>query len=251
MPRRRSLSIAAIAAAALAVLDRDGIAGLSMRAVSAELSTGTMSLYRYVSDREELERLVVDLVLAPVDTSLPGRLAWPDQVAELAERSRVAVAAHPAIIPLLLAHRHAAPNSWRWTEAVLAALTEAGFTGPARVIALRCLVSYITGALQAEYLGPLGGPGTDALAALSPDTYPLLAETAKSAHAIPPDQEFGQGLHILLRGLRASLSPSPSPSPAHAPDSPHLSPRDPGPAHSSPQAAARNRTKRANQRDQG
>jgi AcrR family transcriptional regulator len=208
MPRRRSLSTAVIAAAALAILDRDGTAGLSMRAVATQLGIGTMSLYRYVSDREDLERLVVDLVLAPVDTSLPARLPWPDRVAELAERSRVAVAAHPAVIPLLLAHRHAAPNSWRWSEAVLAALTEAGFTGRARVIALRCLVSYITGALQAEYLGPLGGPGTDALAALSPGTYPLLAETAKSARAVPPAEEFGQGLHILLRGLHASLTSS-------------------------------------------
>jgi hypothetical protein len=75
-----------------------------------------------------------------------------------------------------------------------------------RVIALRCLVAYITGALQAEYLGPLGGPGTDALAALSPEIYPLLAETARSASGVPPDQEFGLGLQILLRGLRASLS---------------------------------------------
>jgi AcrR family transcriptional regulator len=206
MPRRRSLSTAAIAAAALAVLDRDGTAGLSMRAVAAELGVGTMSLYRYVSDRGDLERLVVDLVLAPVDTSAAGHLPWPDRVADLAGRTRVAAAAHPAAIPLLLAHRHAAPNSWRWSEAVLAALTEAGFTGPARVIALRCLVSYITGALQAEYLGPLGGPGTDVLAALSPDSYPLLAETARSARAVPPDQEFGLGLEILLRGLRASLT---------------------------------------------
>jgi AcrR family transcriptional regulator len=206
MPRRRSLSTAAIAAAALAVLDRDGTAGLSMRAVAAELGVGTMSLYRYVSDRGDLERLVVDLVLAPVDTSAAGHLPWPDRVADLAGRTRVAAAAHPAAIPLLLAHRHAAPNSWRWSEAVLAALTEAGFTGQARVIALRCLVSYITGALQAEYLGPLGGRGTDVLAALSPDSYPLLAETARSARAVPPDQEFGLGLEILLRGLRASLT---------------------------------------------
>jgi len=67
MPRPRSLTQAAIAAAALAVIDRDGVAGLSMRAVAAELGTGTMSLYRYVADRDELERWVVDLVLAEVD----------------------------------------------------------------------------------------------------------------------------------------------------------------------------------------
>ena len=114
MPRRRSLTNAAIAAAALAVIDRDGGAGLSMRAVATELRVGTMSLYRYVSDREELERLVADLVLAPVDTSQAQRLPWQQRVAELAERARAAISGHPAVIPLLLAHRHTAPNSWRW-----------------------------------------------------------------------------------------------------------------------------------------
>jgi AcrR family transcriptional regulator len=206
MPRRRSLTNAAIAAAALAVIDRDGAAGLSMRAVAAELRVGTMSLYRYVSDREELERLVVDLVLAAVDTSQTQRLPWQHRVTELAERARTTIAAHPAVIPLLLAHRHTAPNSWRWSEAVLAALTEAGLTGQRRVIALRCLVAYVTGALQAQYLGPLAGPGTSTLAALSPAKYPLLAETAKYARDVPPEQEFRQGLDIVLQGLRAKLT---------------------------------------------
>jgi hypothetical protein len=67
------------------------------------------------------------------------------------------------------------------------------------------MLAYIVGALQAEYLGPLTGAGT-ALAALSPDKYPLLAETAKYARDVPPEQEFGQGLEIFLRGLRATLS---------------------------------------------
>jgi hypothetical protein len=91
----------------------------------------------------------------------------------------------------------------RWSEAVLAALTEAGLTGQRRVIALRCLVAYVTGALQAQYLGPLAGPGTTMLAALSPATYPLLAETAKYTRDVPPEQEFGQGFDIVLQGLRA------------------------------------------------
>jgi AcrR family transcriptional regulator len=208
VPRPRSLTPAAIAAAALAVLDRDGPAGLSMRAVAAELGTGTMSLYRYVADRAELELLVVDLVLAAAgpDTAAERRLPWQDRITGLAERARQAITAHPAVIPLLLAHRHAAPNSWRWSEAVLAALTEAGLSGQRRAIALRCLVAYITGTLQAQYLGPLAGPGTTALAALPPAAYPLLAETAQHARGIPPEQEFRQGLDIVLGGLRAMLT---------------------------------------------
>jgi hypothetical protein len=129
------------------------------------------------------------------------RPAWR-RLTELAESARRAVAAYPAVIPTLLTHRHAAPNSRRWGEAMLGALTGAGFAGQQRVIAFRCLLAYIVGALQAEYLGPLSGPGTTALATLSSAGYPLLAETAKYARDVPPEQEFGQGLDIVLRGLR-------------------------------------------------
>ena len=63
MPRPRSLTPRRLAQAALGVLDRDGAAGLSMRAIATELRLSTMGLYRYVTDRDDLERLVVDLVL--------------------------------------------------------------------------------------------------------------------------------------------------------------------------------------------
>ncbi|MYR02034.1 helix-turn-helix domain-containing protein, partial [Streptomyces sp. SID6139] len=71
MPRPRSLSHDQLAAAALTVLDRDGLAALSMRAVAKELGMSTMALYRYVRDRDELELLVVEFVLAAVDTGAP------------------------------------------------------------------------------------------------------------------------------------------------------------------------------------
>src|SRR5438477_8989130 len=54
MPRPRSVTPERIARAALAVIDRDGLEGLSMRAVGQELGMGTMSLYRYVPDRGAL-----------------------------------------------------------------------------------------------------------------------------------------------------------------------------------------------------
>jgi hypothetical protein len=41
-----------------------------------------------------------------------------------------------------------------------------------------------------------------------PAAYPLLAETAQHARGIPPDQEFRQGLDIVLDGLRAMLPDS-------------------------------------------
>jgi AcrR family transcriptional regulator len=201
MPRPRSLTPADITAVALQVIDRDGLAALSMRTVATELGAGTMSLYRYVKDREALERMVVDQVLATVETDLAPRTPWNRQITQLAERMRNAVGAHPSIVPLLMLHRHASREVKRCAEAFLRALTEGGFAGEQGVIALRTLVSYLNGALQAQHLGPLDGAGTEAMAELSVDEYPLLSATASAARRLGPDKEFLGGIAIVLQGL--------------------------------------------------
>ncbi len=201
VPRPRSLSTDRLAAAAIAVIDREGLTGLSMRAVASELGMATMSLYRYVADREQLEGLVVDRVLSGVDVVPPSGLPWRDQLAVLVERMRGAVARHPEVVPLTLTHRHASASVLRWAEAALVILTEAGFDGRRRVIALRSLLCYLIGAIQTEHLGPLSGAGTEAMTELPHDAYPLLAETAGDARHVGSDEEFREGLDVLLRGL--------------------------------------------------
>ncbi|GHF78478.1 AcrR family transcriptional regulator [Amycolatopsis bartoniae] len=198
MPRPRSLTPAQLATAALAVLDRDGLEALTMRAVAKELGMGTMSLYRYVDDRAQLEALVVDLVLDLVDLALP-RTSAHDRLVLLAERVREVVGEHSAVVPLLLLHRHTSTASRRWGELVLQTLAEAGLTGRQRVIAFRAYLSYVLGALQTAFYSPLSGAGTVQLS--TQDDFPVLAETARAARHIGPEEEFREGLELLLSGL--------------------------------------------------
>jgi AcrR family transcriptional regulator len=200
VPRRRSLTPIAIAEAALAVADREGLDRLSMRTVAAELGTGVMSLYRYVEGRDELEGLVVDLVLTAVPLPAQER-PWPGRLADLVAGVRTAMAAHPTVVPLLLTRRHMAEASLRWGEAVIGALAEAGLEGTDRVVAFRTLIAYLFGAVQVEHLGPLSGPGTAALAELPPDRYPALTANARHARTVSADEEFHGGLAAVLRGL--------------------------------------------------
>ena len=201
MPRPKSLALDDVAGAALALIDRHGLASLSMRSVAEALGMGTMSLYRYVADREDLERLVVDRVLSGVDTELPARLGWRARLTLLVERARSAVSAHPALISLLLLHRSRSRHSTRWGEAVLRVLAEAGFSAPRRVIAFRTVLAYLIRALQLIELSALTGAGTRALAELPEAEYPLLAETARHALRVDAETEFRQGLALVIRGL--------------------------------------------------
>ena len=172
-----------------------------MRTTAEELGRGTMSLYRYIKDREELERLVVDHVLAAVDLALPTKISWQEQLRTVGKNIRSAVGAHPAIVPLLLRHRHSSRGVRRCAEGMLRALTDGGFTGEQRVIALRTLISYLSGSLQAQDLGPLAGAGTRVLAELPPTEYPLLSATARSAQRVDAENEFLGGLNVVLEGL--------------------------------------------------
>ncbi|ABK72344.1 TetR/AcrR family transcriptional regulator [Mycolicibacterium smegmatis] len=201
MPRQRSLTRPQIAAAALEVVDTDGLGSLSMRTVARRLGMGTMSLYRYVADRDELEAMVVELVLESVDLRPPAGSAR-HRILVLAERVRDATARHPAVVPLLLAHRHRLPASLRWGEAVLGVLAEAGYAGKRRVYAFRALLACTFGALEIQHHSALSGPGTRALAELPADEFPRLSETAAAARGIGAGDEFRHGLEILLRGLQ-------------------------------------------------
>ncbi|ONM48381.1 TetR/AcrR family transcriptional regulator [Nocardia donostiensis] len=207
MPRPRSLSNDQLVAATLAVIDRDGLSALTMRAVAKELGMATMGLYRYVSDRQALEVLVVDHVFHSVDLTLPD-VDWTDRIRLLLGRVRVAVAKHPAVVPLVLRHRQACTGSLRLIETMLSVLTDGGYGGVDRVIAQRTLIDYLLGFLQNEHYAALSGAGTITMSELSPEDYPHLSRTAADARSVPADEEFRRGLDIVLRGLASSRAAS-------------------------------------------
>ena len=168
-----------------------------------------MSLYRYVDSREQLEGLVLDLVIGAVDTTLPARASWTTRATILVERAREAIGDHPAIVSVLLTHRHATEGSLRWAEAMLGVLADAGFDGKRRALAQRTLVSYIVGAVQLEHFSPRPGDSAAALAALG-RRYPHLADTAVYTQRLPADEGFRHGLAVVLRGLAAETRARPS-----------------------------------------
>jgi AcrR family transcriptional regulator len=201
VPRPKTLTNDVIAAAALAVIDRDGLAALSMRTVAAELDVAAMSLYRYVESREELEDLVIARVLRGIDTSVSSRASWKTRVATLVTRARAAIGEHPALVPLVLVRSPTSSVLAGWGEQMLASLAAAGFEGKERAIAFRTITKYLFGAVQLEHFGPIAGPRTAALAALPADRFPFLSATASAATRVSQEEEFRKGLDIVLRGL--------------------------------------------------
>jgi AcrR family transcriptional regulator len=64
--RSRTLTRDAILDESLRIVRRQGVSGLTMRAVAAELGVTPMAVYYYVADKDDLLRLVVDRVNASI-----------------------------------------------------------------------------------------------------------------------------------------------------------------------------------------
>ncbi len=83
--RKPGHSRARIAAAAVGLADSEGFEAVSMRRVAQELGVGTMTLYHYVANKDELVTLMMDAVmgevLVPADR-LPGE--WRPAMARIA-----------------------------------------------------------------------------------------------------------------------------------------------------------------------
>lgn len=209
MGRPAVVSREKIATAALAVIDRDGLAALSMRSLGRELGVAAMSLYNHVADRVALESLVAEAMMSDVDVT--PRCAEPlEEVRRLMVALRAALNAHPEAIPLMLTRPTASMAALAPIEALLAALNRGGFTGLALLRAYRTLFGFLIGFAQADLAGPVssGRPAslTDVAAsvlALPEDAFPNLRACATAAQTSSSDAEFGYGLDVVLHGLAA------------------------------------------------
>jgi len=195
--------------AALALVDRRGLAALSMRNLADALGTGPMTLYNYVRDRDALDALVVDAVMAEV--ALPAATQdWRQDVRMIAAATWRAVRRHPQVIPLLLTRRSLHAATLAPVEALLQALAASGRTGADLLVAFRTVSGFVAGLAQAQLPGKVASEVSSAIdpdiarvQALTPDRFPRLQEIAEAAKRMPPERELQAGLDIILAGLEA------------------------------------------------
>lgn len=192
--------------AALALVDAQGLAALSMRSLAGALGTGPMTLYNYVRDRDELDALVVEAVMAEVNRPR-ARASWQSDVRAILEATWRTVRRHPNVIPLVLTRRTLHETTLAWAENLLEALARSGRSGSELLVAFRTVSGFVMGVVQAQLAEPRVGEADPDIAraqALPPQRYPRLIEIAEAAAQIGPEREFRAGLDIVMAGLSAS-----------------------------------------------
>ena len=210
-PDRRPLTREAIVDAALVLLERDGIAGLSMRKLAQELGTGAASLYWHVRDKEELLSLLLDRIVGEADVPEPDPENWQEQVKELLRAARRLLSERRDAAQLSLGRIPAGPNSLPVMERNLAVAAASGL--PPRVVALASDVfALFVGAFAYEAslrVPPLGDPRAspeqlgDYFRSLPAERFPTLVALADDLTSADEDERFEFAIELLVRGLEA------------------------------------------------
>jgi AcrR family transcriptional regulator len=208
--QKRPLTRDAIVDAALVLLERDGIQGLSMRRLAQELGAGAASLYWHVGDKEELLSLLLDRIVGEAELPEPDPEHWQDAVKELGRAARRLMKSRRDAAQLSMGRIPAGPNSLPVLERNLAVLAASGL--PSRVIAHAVdMFSLYVGAFAYEEslrVPALGAEGAepqlaDYFRSLPPEDFPLLTRMADDLTAGGADERFEFALELLVRGLEA------------------------------------------------
>ncbi|MGO4147669.1 TetR/AcrR family transcriptional regulator [Paenarthrobacter sp. YAF11_1] len=188
-----------IATAALRIADDEGLPAVSIRRVAASIGAGAASLYRYVKSHDELVELMMDTVAGEYHLEAGGEHPR-EKLLNLAHQGRDIMHRHPWLAPLLLTRPSMGPNSLRYLEAAVSALSTVDLPGPAKLQTVAMLSAITSAFVQNELASAPGSGAVDGAAAgrvpylveaLHSGDYPhLAAAMAGQAHSGHSDEQF-------------------------------------------------------------
>jgi len=221
--RRTRITREELAAAAVRIADTEGFAALSMRRLATEVGVGTMTLYHYVHNKDELLTLLHDAVMGevafPEGEAIPRE--WRAALVAIAHRTRDAMTRHPWMFDVA-DDPPIGPNSVRHFDQTLEALSS--MPGPlAEKLDIVGLVDeFVFGFCLHERNNTRAGHDIEsklrdyATTLLETDAYPTLRRLTDEIgidrmwdevqRAVNAPDRFEKHLDLLLDGIEADLA---------------------------------------------
>jgi AcrR family transcriptional regulator len=153
-----------LARAAVRIADDEGLDALSMRRLAQEVGAGTMTLYHYVRNKDELLTLVSDEVLAEVlvrDSRVLSR-GWREALVHIAVRSRNAIRRHPWVLDISN-EAGFGPNSIKHFDQTLQAVADLDVPLATKLDIVFAVDEYVFGYCLQERGGDMNGRQKGAL----------------------------------------------------------------------------------------
>jgi len=116
-----------IVKAAVALVDREGLEGLSMRKLGRELAVEAMALYHYFPSKDALIDAIVEAVVGEMGAPSEAG-SWKERLRERFQSYRQLAQAHPHVFPLVGKRAVKNPEALAPVEQMLEILRGAGFS---------------------------------------------------------------------------------------------------------------------------
>ena len=222
--RREPISRDAIVAAAIRLLDREGLAALSMRRLGDELGAGAASLYWHVGSKDGLLDLVFDEIIGEGQVPGPDPARWQEQLKDVARAQRRTSLRHPYLVRISIGRIPMGPNALRYSERVLAILRAGGLSPRLAVQGYLLHIATVNGFTLDETgvedgadgrapqrdpasLKETGNMVRDYIVSLPGDVFPQMTSLADEFAFADDDERFELLIDIFVDGLarRAAL----------------------------------------------
>ena len=197
--------------AALRIADTRGVTELSMRNLAEALAVKAMSLYNHISNKDEILDGMVDTVVAQIDVPRRGR-DWKSEMRRRALSAHEVLLRHPWAAMELMSRVNVGPAMFRYVDATLGCLLEAGFSPETADHAWNALDSHIYGFTLQELNFPFAEEdyqeaAGDYMDRIPVEEFPNLNKMATLVMSGEYDglHDFEFGLNFILEGLETTL----------------------------------------------
>jgi AcrR family transcriptional regulator len=204
--RPPALAPGAVTEVALAIVDRDGLGGLTMRRVADELGVGLATLYKAAGSKDAILLDMVDVVLGglPEADHTPGREY--EAILELWTATHELMCEHPAVAQLGALQPVGGARMFALVEATLELLRSGGVDEDRLPVAYQTVRSYALGftLLRISRGGSIADQEEERQAAmrgLPAERFPEVASHAGQLTGPMTTPLFVDGLGHLLRGF--------------------------------------------------
>lgn len=219
---KRELSIERIVDAAIEIADAAGLAAVSMSRVAASFGFTTMSLYRYVTSKDDLILLMQEAVSAVSVPDDSVKRTWREGLTSWVLAQRAMYREHPWLVDIPITGAPITPNSLTIVDWALREMRDLPLTDGEKLSTLLLLSSYTRAtsaqardlAVAAAASDPADVSGENVFAALTelvtPERFPHLSPLLMAggyvaepgAGSVDTDDDFEFGLQRILDGLQ-------------------------------------------------
>jgi TetR/AcrR family tetracycline transcriptional repressor len=198
---------------ALALADRDGFDGVTLRAIATELGATPMALYTYFADKNGLYEGMRGRFFERVATASAPARTWQSMLDGTARGVYRLMREHPNWTPLLAHDSGLPPSGMAFIDDLWQRMLKDGFALDDAMRAYGCLMSFAVGSVLFEQIMMGGGDVVAKRLALlkelvgrSPGRYANLASVAAKVDRWNWDDVFDLGVRSLLAGIEAKCA---------------------------------------------